>query len=319
LSSRLMSASNAVREFVHPGACISIGGFTINRNPMAIVHEIIRQRIGQLHLVMHSGSQAMDLLVGAGLVDLLEIAYGANGRLAPTCVRFRRAVQEGTLRIEDYSNYQMTLRFMAGAMGAPFLPTYSGLGSDIIEKWGFDSRFRERTPEIPLRKAVVVEDPFSREEQHVVLVPAVNPDVTIIHVQKAAEDGTTRIEGLTFADIEQARASKHVIVSCEELVSPNELRQDPWCNSLPHVIVDAVVHQPFGAHPTACYRYYDYDMKHLEEYREIAADDERFRDYLEHYVLGAHAFDEYLRLIGDEQLDRLRASLGLGYARRDLL
>ncbi len=315
---KLMTVSKAIRTYVKPNSCLSIGGFTISRNPMALVYEIVRQKIGGLHLAMHSGSQAMDILVGSGLVELLEIAYGANGRLAPTCIRFRRAVEEGTLSVEDYSNYQMTLRFMAGAMGVPFLPTFSGLGSDIVNQWGFDTVMRKSRPDLPTKKVTIVDNPFNKKHNPVVLVPAINSDVTIIHAQKASEEGTVRIQGLTFADIQQAKASKHVIVSCEELVSSEQIREEPWRNSLPHVLVDAVVHQPFGAHPTACYLNYDYDLEHLTEYRAIAENDDRFNGYLQKFIYSTDCFDEYLKLFDSKSLERIRASPKLGYARRTL-
>ena len=312
---KVMSASEAIEKFVSRGDCISFGGFTINRNPMALVHEMIRQRIDDLHVVMHSGSQALDLLIGGGFVRLVEIAYGANGRFANTCIRFRKAVEQGSIRVEDYTNYQIALRFMAGAMGVPYLPTYSGLGSDIVEKWGFDEDLRKSRKSLPRKKLIIDNDPFS-QSQPLVLVPAVNPDVTLLHVHQASEEGVARIAGLPFEDIHQARASKHVIVSCEELVPSDELRQEPWLNCMPHTLVDAVVHQPFGAHPTACYRRYDYDAKHLDDYRDTAADDGLFTEYLEKYVLGVGDFNEYLNLLGHARLEEIRASPKLGYRER---
>ena len=314
-TSKVMSASEAVNKFVTKGDCISFGGFTVNRNPMALVHEVLRQKVGQLHGVMHSGSQALDLLIGEGLIDLVEIAYGANGRFASTCVRFRKAVESGTISVEDYTNYQITLRFIAGAMGVPYLPTYSGLGSDIVNKWGISDELRNSRSTLPEKKLIVGNDPFANK-QPLVLVPAVNPDVTLIHVHQASDDGIARIDGLTFADVEQARASKHVIMSCEELVPSEELRQEPWRNCFPHTLVDAVVHQPFGSHPTACYLRYDYDAKHLNEYKELAMDDEQFSNYLETYVFGVANFNEYLELIGRNRLEAIRASPDLGYRQR---
>ncbi len=309
-----MPAEEAVKKFVSKGDCISLGGFTVNRNPIVLVHEVLRQKIDNLHAVMHSGSQALDLLIGEGLIKLVEIAYGANGRFASTCVRFRKAVEQGSVTVEDYTNYQITLRFMAGAMGIPYLPTYSGLGSDIIEKWGFNEDLRKSRSSVPNKKLIVGNDPFT--DSPLVLVPAVNPDVTLLHVHQASEDGVTRIEGLTFADIEQARAAKHVIVSCEEIVSSEELRKEPWRNCFPHTLVDAVVHQPFGSHPTACYLRYDYDDSHLNEYRELASYDKKFVDYLETYVYGVSNFNEYLELIGRKRLDAIRATPNLGYRKR---
>ena len=148
---KLMTLGDAIREYVKNGSHISIGGFTINRNPMAAVYEIIRQGIKDLHLYAHSNGQGADELIGGGCVSRLDIAYGGNGQYAPTCIRFRKAVQEGTLEIEDYTNFQMTLRFMAGAMGVPFLPTVSSLGTDLVKVWGFSKEMREQNPKIPNR------------------------------------------------------------------------------------------------------------------------------------------------------------------------
>ncbi|MFW9975913.1 MAG: CoA transferase subunit A [Candidatus Thorarchaeota archaeon] len=315
LSSKLMTASEAISQFVSKGDCISFGGFTVNRNPMALAHELLRQKIGDLHVVMHSGSQALDLLIGGGLVNLLEIAYGANGRFASTCIRFKKAVEAGIITVEDYTNYQITLRFMAGAMGIPYLPTFSGLGSDIVKKWGFTEELRASKTSLPKKKLIVSNDPFSNKNT-LVLVPAVNPDVTLLHVHQASEDGIARIEGLSFVDIDQARASKHVIISCEDLVASKELRREPWRNCFPHTIVDAVVHQPFGAHPTACYLRYDYDAKHLDMYKDIAENDAEFSEYLETHVFGVSDFDEYLDIIGKERLEDIRASPEFGYRQR---
>ena len=129
---KVMMLEEAIRRFVKDGCHLSIGGFTINRNPMAAVYEIIRQKIRHLHVYAHSNGQGVDELIGGGCVDRLEIAYCGSGIFAPTCVRFSRAVTEGNILVEDYSNYQMTLRFAAGAMGVPFLPTRSSLATDII-------------------------------------------------------------------------------------------------------------------------------------------------------------------------------------------
>ena len=130
--SKVKNLKTAIEEAFYDGIHLSIGGFTINRNPMAAVYEIIRCGIKDIHLYAHSNGQGVDELIGAGCVSRLEIAYGGAGRFAPTCIRFRKAVEMGILEVEDYSNYQMTLRFLAGAMGLPFMPTRSALESDIV-------------------------------------------------------------------------------------------------------------------------------------------------------------------------------------------
>ena len=311
-----MDLSGAITRYVTDGCHISIGGFTINRNPMAAVYEIIRQRIKNLHVYAHSNGQGVDELVGADCVAKIEIAYGGNGRFAPTCVRFRKAVQQGALMVEDYTNYQMTLRFLAGAMGVPFLPTRSSLGTDIVDKWGFAKSLRNVDPKIPNKKLVVLENPFDSEGEipKVVLVPAINPDVTILHVQKADGQGTARINGLTFADIEQAKSAERVILTCEEIVNPDDLRADPDQNQIPFFYVDAVVHVPFGAFPTACHRYYDYDPVYLNEYLKSAQDDTLFKAYLEKHVYGVRDHQAFLKIIGPERINRIKADPRTGYA-----
>jgi glutaconate CoA-transferase, subunit A len=182
---KVMGLAEAVGRFVPEGAHLSIGGFTCNRNPMAAVYEIMRQRRRGLHLYAHSNGQGVDELVGAGCVARIEVAYAGTGRFAPTCIRFRKAVEKGLILFEDYSNYQMTLRFMAGAIGVPFLPTRSSLGTDIVARWGFSPELRASDPGLPDRKLVVLENPFGAwgETERVVLVPAIRPDVTLLHVQ----------------------------------------------------------------------------------------------------------------------------------------
>jgi glutaconate CoA-transferase, subunit A len=313
---KVTALSDAISRYVYDGCHLSIGGFTINRNPMAAVYEIIRQRIKGLHVYAHSNGQGVDELVGGGCVSKLEIAYAGSGRFAPTCIRFRKAVEEGSLAVEDYSNYQMTLRFQAGAMGLPFMPTRSSLGTSIIDRWGFADTVRETDPKLPDKKLVVLDNPFGDwcDATKLVLVPAINPDVTIIHVQKADPQGTSRIEGLTFADVEQVKAARKVIITCEELVSGDSLRENPDQNQIPFFCVDAVVPIPFGAYPSACYRHYDYDPVYLNDYRTAAQDDTRYQAYLNKFILGMQNQKELLSHVGQERLENIKADPRTGYA-----
>jgi glutaconate CoA-transferase subunit A len=311
-----MDLQEAIKAYVPDGAHISIGGFTINRNPMAAVYEIVRQRKKGLHLYAHSNGHGADELIGGGCIARLEIAYGGSGRFAPTCIRFRKAVQEGSLPVEDYSNYQMTLRFTAGAMGVPFLPTRSSLGTDIVNRWGFGREQRKKDARLPDEKLIVMDNPFGdwADTRKLVLVPAINPDVTIIHVQKADPTGLARIKGLTFADVEQAKAARHLIITCEEVVETDELKSDPDSNQIPPFCVDAVVHVPYGAYPTACYGCYDYDPVYLNQYKETAPDDERHRIYLDEFVFGTRTHAEFMEKIEPEQLQAIQADKRTGYA-----
>ena len=311
-----MGLSEAIAQYVQDGAVISFGGFSATQCPMAAVHEIIRQKKKNLHVVAASNGQAVDELVGGGCVEGVEIAYGGNGRFASTCIRFRKAIETGRIKVEDYSNYQMTLRFMAGAMGVPFLPTYSSLGTDIINKWGYSEEQRRGNPQLAPKKMILMDNPFnvSNEVDQLVLVPALRPDVTIIHAQQADITGNVRLLGLQFADIEQAKASKSLIVTCEEIAETDELRKDPGKNQILNFQVSAVVEIPWGAYPCAVYGYYDYDPWFLRDlYQKVAKNDSEWQDYLDKYVYGAKDRQEFLDLIGIERLLPLRADKEVGY------
>jgi glutaconate CoA-transferase subunit A len=313
LGDKLMTVGEAVERFVRDRCQLALGGFTINRNPMALVYEIARRRVRGLHLVAHSNGQALDVLVGAGCVERIEIAYGGNGRFAPTCVRFRKAVESGEVLVEDYTNNQMSLRFLAGALSVPFIPSKSGLGTDVLAREGFPPGVRGQNG-VARHKVHVMADPFGHADDDVALLPALTPDVSLIHAQQVSTDGTVRIKGLTFADLEQCKSSSAVIVTCEEIVPESYLRLDPDQNALPPFLVDAVVPVPFGAHPTACRYFYDYDPAHLNLYKSRVKDDERWAAYLEEWIYGIESWDEYLDKVGGAQLARIRANTVAGYA-----
>jgi len=316
---KVMSLQAAVEQFVHDGAHISLGGFTIVRNPMGLAYEIIRQKKKELHVYVHSHGLAFDLLIGAGCVKALEVAYGGIARFSPAGgVRFRKAIESGTVRYEDYTNYQMVMRFLAGAIGVPFLPLKGIPDTDVVRKWGFGEDFRSNTPGVPSKKVATVKNPFADpdQEEELVVVPAIQPDVTLIHVQKADAEGTCRIEGLTFADVEQAKAAKCVIATCEELIPREEIRKEPDRNQIPFFIVDAVVPLPYGAYPTACYRYYDYDDDYLKQYADAAANEDTFRKFLDRFIYGVDSHEEYLDRIGEDRLDAVKADPIFGYRPR---
>lgn len=310
---KFMSAEEAVGRFVKDGDQIAIGGFTVNRNPMTLAREIIRQDKKELYMVVHSHGQALELLIGAGCVRRIEAAYGGVARFAPTGHQFRKAFKEKRILVEDYTNYHMTLRFMAGAMGLPFIATKSGLETDLVNLSGFGPEERGRN-KVPEDKLKVIENPLDPSDGDVVILPPLTPDVTLLHAQYAGEDGTIRIKGLSFADLEQARAAKRVIVSCEEILPTEQIRKDPDQNSLPPFLVDAIVPAPFGAHPTACYPFYDYDPVHLKYFAEKAPDDALMKVYLEEWVYPLKDQEDYLAKIGTAGLDNIKADPDRGYA-----
>ena len=260
---------------VPSGATLSVGGFTSQRHPTALLRALIRRGVGDLVVYCHSAGSDLDLLIGAGCVRRLEGAYLADGVFAPIAVNWRRFVEAGRIEFEDYSNAAMMARFAAGAMGLPFFPTKSLLGTDLLAKEGLDPEVRRADPRAAPKKAAVTECPFTGEK--VAIVPAVRTDFCLLHVQKASSQGLLRIEGQEFLDVQQALAARTVIATCEELVEDEELRREPERNRLPPFAVHAVAHVPWGAHPHSVHNCYDYDPEHLEAYRRAAGSDESFR------------------------------------------
>lgn len=293
-----MTAADAVARFVHPGAVLGMGGQNIGRCPMALTHEIIRQRIGGLTVVGCNLSIAMDQLVGAGLVRRCESGSGNLERFGTTFC-WRRGIESGTLEVEDYSHLAMVSRFLAGEMGVPFMPTRSLLGSDLLEP-------QTKAP----GKAVVINNPWDPADR-VVLLPALQPDVSIVHVQRADPLGNIIIEGFATHEPEMIRASSHVIVSCEELIPTDEIRAHPERTTVPFMHIDAVVVQPYGAYPTSTYGYYDYDADEVTRYQEAArTGSPAIDDYLQQRVWERPTFDDCLRqAAGPAKLSALRQAM----------
>jgi glutaconate CoA-transferase subunit A len=311
---KLISLKEAVEEFIHDGAHITFGGFTMQRHPMAFIREMIRQGKRDLAIYGHSPGIDADILIGAGAVRRVEVAYIGDELFVSPSPNFRRAVEEGTIQWEDYSNFGATLRLVAGALGLPFIPTRTMLGSDMITQSGFGPEERRSDPKAANKKLVLMDCPFTGDK--VVLLPAVNPDVAVIHAQMVGQEGTVRILGQSYADDFVARAARRVVVTAEEIVSEEFIRRHPEQNCIPFFRVDAIVHVPYGAHPTACHAYYDYDPQYYAEYAQAAkAGAKAFQEHLETVVYGVKDHWGYLdRIGGAERLSHLKADPALGYS-----
>jgi glutaconate CoA-transferase subunit A len=311
--SKVYSLSEAVSKFVHHGDHIAFSGFTTNRKPYAAVYEIIRQ--GQGGFIAEAGPAGgdWDMLIGAGRVKAFINCYTANSGFSNVSRRFRNAIEKGKMLFEDYSQDAVVLMFTGAALGLPYVPVRVMLGSDLVNKWGISEEERRKIGKLPPKKFVIQEDPFHPGQQ-LVLLPTPRLDTAIIHVQKASPDGTCRIEGDEFHDVDIAIASKHCIVTCEELISNEEIRGDPNLNSIPGFVVDAVVHAPHGAHPAQCYNYYDYDAKFLSDYDKVSASDEDFKKFLDQWAYGVKSHEEYLDKLGASRLIKTKVVPGLGYA-----
>lgn len=312
--SKVCTLSEAISKYVKNGDHIVLGGFTTNRKPYAAVYEILRQ--GLKDFVGEGGPAGgdWDMLIGENRVKAYTNCYTANSGFTNVSRRFRHKYETGELIMEDYSQDAVMLMLHAASLGLPFLPVKLMQGTDLVDKWGISKEVRKTLEKVPDDKFVYVDNPFKKGEK-VVALPVPQIDVSIIHVQKASFDGTSIILGDEFHDVDIAVAGKKTIVTCEELVSDEEIRKDPTLTSIPGFCVDAVVHVPYGAHPSQCYGYYDYDAALMKEYDVASKTDEAFDAYMKKWVFDLPDHDAYLNKLGATRLIGLKVVPGLGYAK----
>ncbi len=303
---------DAINNYVHDGDCIALGGFVTNKKPYAAVCEIIRQGKKDLYVQTGAAGGDVDMLIGAGLVKVLFNSYLANSGFTQVGRRFRQAVEQGELLCEDYSLDVQCVLYHAAALGLPFIAVKNMLGSSLIDKWGIPAEIYKNDPKLPPFKLKVDCSPFNPDEK-VCYLPVPVIDTAIIHVQQAAPDGTCRIEGSLYGDMDISMAATNCIVTCEELVSPALLRSEPWRNQLPNISVDAVVHAPYGAHPSQCANYYDYDGVFLRMYDKASRDDQSFKAFLDEWVYGVKDHNEYINKVGVSTLTGLHVTPGFGF------
>ncbi len=286
-------------SLVSDGSHIFWGGFGFQRPPMAFAHELVRQKKRNLTIYTCGSEMDIDILSGACVVSRFELAFFAieGIGLAPN---IQRRIREGAIQIEDYSNLAMALRFLGGALGVPFMPLKSMLGTDLLSK----TRFRPK-------KAEVMTCPFSGEK--VVLVPSVRPDFSIVHVSRVDKEGNAQIDGIRGEDIEGARAGKKLIVMAEEVVDTEFIRAQPDQTVIPNIYVSQVVECPWGSYPMMVYNYYDYDMKHVRMYYDQCKTEEGWQKYCEEYITSLKDHNELLQKIGIERLLKLKAKKPLPY------
>ncbi|MGC8896209.1 MAG: CoA transferase subunit A [Candidatus Bathyarchaeia archaeon] len=286
-------------KLVPDGAHLFWGGFGFQRPPMAFAHEMVRQGKKNMTIYTCGSEMDLDILVGAKVASRLEVAfYAIEGiGLAPN---IQRRMREKTVEIEDYTNLAMALRFLGGALGVPFMPLKSMLGTDMLTK----KRFREK-------KAEVFTCPFTGEK--VVLVPSVRPDFSIVHVSRVDREGNAQIDGIKGEDVEGARAGKKLIVMAEEIVDTEFIRAQPDQTVIPNIYVTHVVECPWGSYPMMVYNYYDYDMEHIRKYYEQCKTEEGWQKYCEEYITSVNNHVEFLQKIGIERLLKLKAKKPFAY------
>lgn len=290
LVDKRMRVKDAVKRFIHDGDYIAIGGFGHVRIPMAIIYEIVRQGIKNLSVAGHTAVQDIDVLMAGGCVSAVDIAYVVGFELRGLSGVQRSLFEHGKVKKTDYTNGAMSYRLRAGAQGIPFIPVKTMLGTDTMM----------HSP------GKVVRCPFTGEK--VLLLPALNPDVSILHAHRVDMYGNVQIDGHIVKDDLQARASKRVIVTCEEIVSTDQIRADPGRTIIPFFMVDAVIEQPWGSHPgNMPYKYY-FDHKFTEEYLAAGRDPDSkiIQNWLDEWVFNFNDFDEYLTKLGAKRLYSLK-------------
>lgn len=283
-----MTLKEAVSKYVHKGNSLYIG---LHQTPVAAIHEIIRQNIQDLDLIIDSQVGPSSVLFGTGLIKKVELAYTWGAIEGPDHV-WRRVVEKKIPReieVEYYSNYGMALRLEAGAKNVPFLPMRSQLGSDIVK---YNSNIK------------IIDDPYGSGSP-VALVPAVNPDVAIIHVHRADQLGNLQFYGHFGNTDVAAKCAKHVIATCEEIITTDEIRRTPNLTLVPHYVVDAVVEVPFGAHWREANYYYHHDfpfgMSSFEQWKT----EEGFKRWCENYIYGVDDWEGYCQKVGYDRLWKL--------------
>ena len=277
-ASKVLSMKDAVAEYVRDGDTVVIEGFT-HLICFSAAHEIIRQRRKGLTLCRLTPDLIYDQMIAAGCAKKLVFSWAGNPGVG-SLNAFRSAVEGkggGPLEIEEYSHFGMVARLCAGSAGLPFWPLRDFMGTDI-------PRANDRIKTVTC--------PFTGET--LAAVPALRPDVTIVHAQRADEQGNTQIWGLMGVQKESAFASKNVIVVVEELVSEALIRSDPNRTLIPGIVVSAVVVEPFGAHPSYAQGYYDRDNDFYMAWEKISNTPEGFKKYLDEYVYGVSGRAEYM-------------------------
>ena len=310
--SKVMTLKDAIAKYVHSGDHLALGGFTTDRKPYAAVYEILRQGITDLTGLSGAAGGDWDMLIGCGRVKAYINFYTANSGVTNVSRRFRKWFEAGKLTMEDYSQDVIYMMWHAAALGLPFLPVSLMQGSSLETEWGISKEVRKTLDKVPDDKFVEIKNPFN-DKQRVLAIPVPQIDVAIIHAQQASPDGTVRIWGGKFQDVDIAMAAKHTIVTCEEIISNEEIRRDPTQNDIPCMCVDAVVLAPYGAHPSQCFGLYDYDNPFLKVYDVVSKTQEDFDAFCKEWVFDLKDHDEYLNKLGATRLINLKVVPGLGY------
>jgi glutaconate CoA-transferase subunit A len=295
LVDKVTTVADAVSRLVRDGDYLAIGGFGSNRLPTAVCHEILRQGKQRLGFAGHTSTHDFQILcagnlTGRGtLLARVDVAYIVGLEARGLSPHARRVMESGEVQVTEWTNYALAVRFKAAAMGLPYLPARSMLGTDTFK----------------YSAAKVVECPFTGER--LAALPALYPDVAAIHVHEADRFGNCRIRGTTVADLDLARAAKRLIITCERLILSDDIRSDPSRTAIPFFCVDAVCEVPFGSYPgNMPYEYFS-DEAHLRQWLDAEKNLDSLLPFLQRFIFEPASFAEYLQRCGGlERLQRLR-------------
>ena len=285
--SKLSPLSDAIAKYVNDGDTLYAAGFT-HLIPFAAAHEIIRQKKHNLVLARATPDLIYDQMVAAGCARKVIFSYMGNPGVGSLRI-VRSAIEQGRLEWEEYSHFGMITRLQAGASGLPFLPMNQTAASDL----------EKVNPKI---KRIV--DPYGGKD--VIVVPALNPDVAIVHVQRADVNGNAHLWGIIGEQKEAAFAAKKVILTAEEIVDESVIRSDPNRTLIPEIVVDAVCHVPFACHPSYAQGYYDRDNEFYLQWDKISKSPESVKSWLDEWVLSVKDRNEYWQKLGAESHERLK-------------
>ncbi len=285
---KLLSLHDAVQEYIHEGDLLYASGFT-HLIPFAAGHEIIRQGIKNLVLARATPDLIYDQMVATGCARKVIFSYIGNPGVG-SLRRVRAAIEAGEIEWEEYSHFSMISRLQAGASGLPFMPMNPTGNLDI-------------TTQNPNYK--YVQDPYTGQE--VVVVPPLKPDVAVVHVQRADVNGNAHVWGILGEQRLAAFASQRVILTAEEIVDESVIRSDPNRTLISGLVVDAVCHVPYCAHPSYTQGYHDRDNAFYLAWDEISKTDQGVQAYLEEWVYGLPDRAAYWEKLGPEVHQRLHA------------
>jgi glutaconate CoA-transferase subunit A len=285
--SKLLSLSDSIDRFVPDGSSVAIGLSLESLIPFAAAHEIMRQGKRALTLIGPISDMLFDQVIGAGCVNKIRAAWVGNV-ITGSGYNFRRGIETGNLHIEDHSNLTMAMALKAGALGVPFIPSRTALGSDLHQtNTGLQT----------------VNCPFSGDR--LTAVAAITPDVAIVHVQRSDADGNAHAWGNLGVTRDACLASRHIILTAEDIVAPQVISRDPNRVITPGFRISAVVHFPWGGHPSPVPGCYNRDHQAFIDYRNESKTPQLFADWQKRWVDRIGSSDEYQDLLGPQRMDRL--------------